>query len=274
MTTASNSAEQSPFQSILEFLNTFRIDRPVSFYLGLFSVLTFPIFLVLLSVDDRIVGGVNTWIKPTKFSISIWIYLWTMGIILNLLKSETKFVNRAEIVVVISMIMELVLISIQAGRGVHSHYNESTLLDSGIYKAMGVFAFAQIPVAILIQKKFKTSANDISSDLRTAIRIALWLFVFACIVGGTMSGREAHSVGVPDGGPGIPFMNWSVNGGDLRIAHFFGIHSLQIIPIFSLVAKKWNLGNKSVTIFAILFGSLNVSMFVLALLGVSIFYKM
>ena len=45
-------------------------------------------------------------------------------------------------------------------------------------------------------------------------------------------------MGVAPEGPGLPMVNWSTTGGDFRVAHFLGIHAIQILPIASWLIDR------------------------------------
>ena len=106
-----------------------------------------------------------------------------------------------------------------------------------------------------VRLKLKTTKS-----IQWAILLGWLVVFFGSWVGGQMIGQLSNSVGVADGGAGLPLVNWSTDGGDLRIAHFFGLHGIQIIPLFALwVSDTWNSTNKNqiiaITVFGLLFAS-------------------
>ena len=145
-----------------------------------------------------------------------------MAWLLYYLDAQRK-VKIYSLVVVIVMSIELFIISFQAARGTISHFNISSSFNMILFNIMGVaiviLTFWTLYMGILFfrQKKF-----SISQSYLWGIRLGIIFFVIFSFEGGYMASNLSHSVGGPDGSPGLPILNWSRIYGDLRVAHFFG----------------------------------------------------
>jgi hypothetical protein len=204
--------------------------------------------LVASPVDSRLVMGINLWIKPIKFAISIIVYVWTVAWLLEYLRLPGWPKRIIAWGISISMLTEIACIAAQAARETTSHFNVSTPLDAGIFSIMGgVIALNTVLVFVLLIFFF-TGRYDLPRPYLWSIRSGLLIFLAASAIGGVMLAHGSHSVGVKDGGPGLPFVNWSTKGGDLRVAHFLGLHALQVLPIIGFLISRhrsWTLGEKT-----------------------------
>ena len=222
------------------------------------------ISVVLIIITNSTILGINAWIKPMKFFISVAIMTWTMGYLMQWLDRK-KPVRIYSWVLVITMGIELLIISMQSARGQQSHFNVSSALNGMLFGVMGAaIVIFTVWTAFVCFLFFQQKNFNIPDTLVWGIRLGLLFFVFFASEGGVMVEHLAHTVGAPDGGPGLPFVNWSKQHGDLRISHFFGMHALQIIPLYAYYFAK---SVRSVIIFSVLYLMAILFLLVLALKG-------
>ncbi len=176
------------------------------------------------------VNNINAFIKPLKFFSSIWIFSWTMGRIAFELQAPGK-VFYYSIMVVIVMLFELVVITWQAANGRLSHFNTSNTFYGTLFTLMGIAISILTAWTFILGLSFWKEGIDIEPGYLWGIRLGIILFVVFSFEGGIMGARLRHTIGGTDDSEGIPFVNWSKQYGDLRIAHFFGIHALQLLPL-------------------------------------------
>jgi hypothetical protein len=212
---------------------------PVLWVTGLIQLTLAAAFVVGLVLDDRLILGVNPWLKPLKFALSIAIYVWTVAWLLGGVSEDAPRVAQViSIGTSLAMLVEIGCISLQSFRGTTSHFNDATSFDGAVFGLMGIMIlFSSLLAGVLLLLYF-TAAPGSPTPYLWAVRLGLVLFLLGSAVGPMMVSRGGHAVGVPDGGPGLPVVNWSTEGGDLRAAHAVGLHALQILPL-----AAWLLGS-------------------------------
>jgi hypothetical protein len=223
--------------------------RPLMIIAAAMVVLAFGTAVGMV-VDDRTLLGVPVWLKPFKFAVSLAIYTATIAWLISMIERGRRIASVFGGVIAFVSLVEMAVIAGQAARGRRSHFNETTTLDANLFKIMGAsigllwLITLCIGVLLLIQRT--APGPEI-----LAVRLGIFISAAGMSVAFFMikplnellpaTGRDpdtitgAHSVGVPDGGPGLPVVNWSTEAGDLRVGHFIGIHALQALPLLAML---------------------------------------
>lgn len=248
-TVTARPTEARQFDSTAKLRDLWQIHAPLTLSGLLMAVVTL-FFIAGLFVDDRAITGAPAWLKPTKFGISITLYTLTLTWILGFIDTsrawKRRVVNGVAWIAVLTFAIEMIAIVTQVVRGTTSHFNASTPFDMAIVAAMGITIIVLwganfVVAALLLLQRFDSPAFGWS------LRLGLMVTVLGMGLGFLMTSPTAqqlaswqsgapvtvigaHSVGVPDGGPGLPVTGWSSEGGDLRVGHFVGMHALQVIP--------------------------------------------
>lgn len=192
--------------------------------------------IVGMAIDPRTITGVSAWLKPAKFAISTAIFSATVAWIFGYLTPSKRLARLGDILSAVQ-ILEVAIIYLQAWRGTTSHYNLSSPLDGILFSVMGIgIAILWIATIGVFLATMREHFDD--KAWGWALRLGLLITVVGSAAGGMMIAHQAHTVGALDGGPGIPGVGWSTEHGDLRIAHFFGLHGLQAIPFFAWLIRK------------------------------------
>ncbi len=182
--------------------------------------------------------GAPLWFKPLKFTISVALYGATLSWMLGQLRERVP--QRTGWVIAIALAVEMAII-VQPGGARASEPLQRRRRVSGavLFGVMGtsivVLWFATLAVAL---RFLREPGRDRVAT--TAVRLGLAVTLLGLLEGFVMIAANGHSIGVPDGGPGLPLLGWSTTGGDLRIAHFVGMHALQGLPLLAaaLVATR------------------------------------
>jgi hypothetical protein len=211
--------------------------------------------LVGIFVDPRIITGAPAWLKPFKFAISTAVYSLTLAWIFGWLTDWPRMRRVVGWTTAVVFVLEVAIIDAQAWRGTTSHFNASTPLDRGLFIFMGsailLQTFVSVAVAVALWRQRFTDR-----PLGWALRLGMVLTILGAMTGplmtrptaeqleharagGRMTVVGAHTVGGPDGGPGVPVTGWSREHGDVRIPHFIGLHAIQVLALVAVGLGRW-----------------------------------
>jgi hypothetical protein len=222
-------------------LTELRHRDPLLFWIGAAMLIALLVCALLSIGDQRLILGINPWIKPMKFLTSVTIFLWTVAWFMPETENKPGARSLVRWVIGPAMLIELTCVILQSARGVQSHFNVQSTFDTAIFNIMGTtIMINQIAVMVLLAI-IRRDAPPQKAAYIWGIRLGVLIFLLAGAEGGLIVLNGAHTVGASDGGPGLPFVNWSTAHGDLRVAHFAGMHAMQILPLLGFLSKSRHL---------------------------------
>lgn len=204
--------------------------------------------LVPMTFDARQWQGSSTWLKPGKFHASIAIQLLTMAAYSRVM-SPTGLARRStrawQRIALGSAGFEAIYITLMAALQRGSHYNVGLPLTSAMYALMGVGAVALAASAAAVGVQLmRFPRAGLAPALRWGLGVALVVgAVLGTWTGAYLASQPNHWVGgLQSDAGGLPLFGWSRSGGDLRIAHFVGLHAMQ-----GLALVAWALQRRATT---------------------------
>ncbi|MEU4315659.1 hypothetical protein [Nocardia sp. NPDC024068] len=239
-----------------------RLHRPLLLCSAAMAGLVFS-GLVAMVFDDRQLLGESVWLKPVKFGLAFFLYALTLAWLLSLPHRGSRITWWFGLVFAVTGVVDVGFVVVQAARGTFSHFNTETDAVNEIGQLVFASGVPGLFVANLVIAVIVSIRPGADRPTVWAIRGGLALAVAAMALGylmgftGTQLTRTAdgrlvelaagHTVvdaetrqalGAPDAAAGMPITHWSTIGGDLRIAHFVGLHGIQVL-LLAAVALAW-----------------------------------
>jgi hypothetical protein len=255
-----------------------------------FSFVCLFLSVVGLFFDERILQYVPIWLKPFKFSISSIIFVGSILIFLKYIP-DSKILRISSKIISYGLMIELIIIFFQAYRGRMSHFNNQTWEDMILFQIMAVvIVLVWIGFGMFTYKlmKLNLKSNDLlltGIQLGAVITFLSMPFAFAMpspnkeqielikknksqvglIIG-------SHTIQEKDPSKVYPITGWAKTGGDLRIAHFMGLHALQILPLLAMFFRMLPLAffksKRILLVIGIFYFSIVVFTLIQALMGI------
>ena len=174
--------------------------------------------------------GPVTWRKPILFGISGGLTALSMGWVWSKLPARRWDLPLAWCTA-IALFVEVGIIDVQRWRGVASHFNRATLLDSVLYDVLSdLILFVTLVSADLMVHSFRQPL-PVAADMRLAIQAGLVLLVVSCVLGIWVSVHaelqlERGLEPTRFGAAGVP-----------KFPHGAVIHAIQWLPILAWAAR-------------------------------------
>jgi hypothetical protein len=165
--------------------------------------------------------------KATTFGLSFGLTLVNVTLIVSFVPFRARTRTSLLGVFAVACVLETFLVSLQAWRGVPSHFNVETPFDAAVAQTLAVGGFTLVTIIVVLTVAVFRDLTALPPGLRLAIRAGFVALVGAQIVGGMMIGTGMRLVF--GGDPQRAY----ATGGWLKPVHAALMHGILVLPLLA-----------------------------------------
>lgn len=201
--------------------------------------------------DDRMLGYVGVWNKPLKFQLALAFQTATIAWALANLDERIRRLAMPKglwLLWLAVVLFEVSYITLQGGRGVPSHFNRNTALESALGSVMAAGATVLVLTTAWVGSCALWQARRNQwPPLTLAIGLGFVLgALLAAYSGGAMGPSGYWPEPLVQPVKWMPVTGWALSQTDLRIAHFVGLHQMQWLPAVAISCFGLGMSAKAV----------------------------
>lgn len=202
--------------------------------IGLVLVASGCVHLAVWAVLGGPWEGPITWRKPILFGISGGVTAISLGWAWSRLPFRRGDIWLAA-ATAWALLIEVVLIDLQRWRGVASHFNRETRIDSLLYDLMGYLILFVTVVIVDLTIRFVWQRAAVAADMLLAARAGLLFLAISCVLGIWAS---AH--GDMRAAAGLSPETFGA-AGVTKFPHGMALHAIQWLPMLAWAASRTGL---------------------------------
>ena len=204
----------------------------VAYSVGGLLILSGVIHVAVLLIGGGSWEGPVSLRKPATFGLSFGLTLINVTLIASFmrLKDRTRTVLLG--VFAAACVLETFLVSLQAWRGVPSHFNVETPFDAAIAQTLAAGGFTLVAIIVALTVAAFRDGSALPPGLRVAIRAGFVALVGAQIVGGVMIGTGMRLVFGGDPQRAYATAGW------LKPVHAALMHGILVLPLLACQVSR------------------------------------
>lgn len=200
-------------------------SRLISYCIGGLLIASGLVHLAILLGSGGAWSGPLSLRKPMVFGLSFGITLITITWVTSLLNLRDRARAAFVSVFAAASVLETGLVTMQAWRGVPSHFNVATSFDALVTRGLaGGGVVLVLAIAALTVVAFRPN-EAVSASLRLAVQVGFVLLSAAMVVGGVMIGIGMRQVLAGNAAEAY------ATGGALKPTHAIAMHAILVLPV-------------------------------------------